>query len=99
MASFTGATRLVQKDKRHEVARKPTFAINADYHSNINTSAGNVKAPVVILPGFLQGSKPYQDMQHNFLALGFPTSVMPLNSLEWAPTLYGASFGNPPLCS
>eukprot|EP00240_Pyramimonas_obovata_P004110 CAMPEP_0118926640 /NCGR_PEP_ID=MMETSP1169-20130426/4288_1 /TAXON_ID=36882 /ORGANISM="Pyramimonas obovata, Strain CCMP722" /LENGTH=343 /DNA_ID=CAMNT_0006868233 /DNA_START=135 /DNA_END=1163 /DNA_ORIENTATION=+ len=77
--------RLIQENNRR-AWKLPRASVTND------ADTSKCRAPIVVLPGFLQGSKPYRDMQQNLETLGYPTTVMPLNSLEWFPTLWGGSF-------
>lgn len=47
--------------------------------------------PTVILPGYLAGSSPYQEMEQSLCELGFPAVTVPLRRRNWLPTLGGRS--------
>ncbi|MBD3881595.1 lipase [Phormidium tenue FACHB-886] len=47
--------------------------------------------PTVILPGYLAGALPYQEMQAALQSLGIPAHIVPLKRRDWFPTLGGRS--------
>ena len=47
--------------------------------------------PTVILPGYLAGSPPYQEMEQGLRQLGVPTVTVPLKRRDWFPTVGGRS--------
>lgn len=47
--------------------------------------------PTVILPGYLAGAEPYQEMEANLRTLGIEAVTVPLKRRDWYPTLGGRS--------
>ncbi len=47
--------------------------------------------PTVILPGYLAGAKPYQEMEQTLKAAGIPTVTVPLLRRDWFPSVGGRS--------
>lgn len=47
--------------------------------------------PTVILPGYLAGAAPYQEMEQELQSLGFPVTTVPLRRRNWLPTVGGRS--------
>ncbi|MDJ0702750.1 MAG: lipase [Leptolyngbyaceae cyanobacterium MO_188.B28] len=47
--------------------------------------------PTVILPGYLAGAEPYQEMELALQKLGFPAVTVPLKRRDWLPTVGGRS--------
>lgn len=47
--------------------------------------------PTVILPGYLAGSPPYQEMEQALQELDFPAVTVPLRRRTWLPTVGGRS--------
>lgn len=47
--------------------------------------------PTVILPGYLAGAQPYQEMEAALDKAGFPTVTVPLRRRDWLPTIGGRS--------
>ncbi len=47
--------------------------------------------PTVILPGYLAGARPYQEMEAALQSLGIPAYTVPLKRRNWFPTLGGRS--------
>lgn len=45
--------------------------------------------PVVILPGFFAGARPYQEMEAELRSRGFDVTTVPLTPQSWFPTLGG----------
>ncbi|NJL88249.1 MAG: lipase [Leptolyngbyaceae cyanobacterium SM1_1_3] len=49
--------------------------------------------PTVILPGYLAGAAPYQEMERSLKDLGIRATTVPLTRWSWLPTLGGRSIG------
>ena len=47
--------------------------------------------PTVILPGYLAGAKPYQEMEVSLQEMGLPAVTVPLQRRDWLPTVGGRS--------
>ena len=47
--------------------------------------------PTVILPGYLAGAEPYQEMEQALQNLGFPAVTVPLKRRDWLTTVGGRS--------
>lgn len=47
--------------------------------------------PTIILPGYLAGASPYQEMEQALRELGIPATTVPLKRSDWFPTLGGRS--------
>jgi triacylglycerol esterase/lipase EstA (alpha/beta hydrolase family) len=47
--------------------------------------------PTVILPGYLAGAQPYQEMEVSLREMGFPAVTVPLRRRDWVPTVGGRS--------
>ncbi|NJR38427.1 MAG: lipase [Leptolyngbyaceae cyanobacterium CSU_1_4] len=47
--------------------------------------------PTIILPGYLAGAKPYQEMASSLQEMGFPAVIVPLQRRDWFPTVGGRS--------
>lgn len=47
--------------------------------------------PTVILPGYLAGARPYQEMEQALESLGITATTVPLQRQDWFPTLGGRS--------
>lgn len=47
--------------------------------------------PTLLLPGYLAGAKPYEEMEQGLLQLGFPVKTVPLRRFDWFPTVGGRS--------
>ncbi len=47
--------------------------------------------PIVILPGYLEGAKAYIPLAESLEKLGFITTIVPLKTYDWFPTLGGRS--------
>lgn len=47
--------------------------------------------PTIILPGYLAGAEPYQEMEQTLRELGFPAVTVPLKRRDWLPTVGGRS--------
>eukprot|EP00898_Chlorokybus_atmophyticus_P000732 jgi/Chlat1/165/Chrsp1S03104 len=50
------------------------------------------RAPIVLLPGFLNSSATYFVMSQHLQDLGFHVYIVPIRSDDWCSTLFGASF-------
>ena len=48
-------------------------------------------SPTVILPGYLAGSQPYQEMEAALESLAIPAYTVPLKRRDWLPTIGGRS--------
>jgi pimeloyl-ACP methyl ester carboxylesterase len=48
-------------------------------------------SPTVILPGYLAGSRPYQEMEAALQSLGIPAYTVSLKRRDWFPTIGGRS--------
>ncbi|MGD1896711.1 MAG: lipase family alpha/beta hydrolase [Phormidesmis sp.] len=48
----------------------------------------------VILPGYLAGAQPYQEMEDALIEAGFPAVTVPLHRYDWLPTVGGRSVTN-----
>jgi pimeloyl-ACP methyl ester carboxylesterase len=51
----------------------------------------NMAIPIVILPGYLAGAEPYQEMEVSLREMGFPAVTVPLRRRDWVPTVGGRS--------
>jgi pimeloyl-ACP methyl ester carboxylesterase len=47
--------------------------------------------PTVILPGYLAGAEPYQEMENSLRDLGIAAVTVPLRRRDWLPTVGGRS--------
>ncbi len=47
--------------------------------------------PTVIMPGFLMEANSYENLAVSLQEFNFPTAIVPLNRLDWLPTLGGGS--------
>lgn len=50
--------------------------------------------PTVILPGYLAGAQPYQEMEEALVQQGTPAVTVPLRRRDWLPTVGGRSVTN-----